>query len=158
MDPVVDTHDDGPLEAMPNAVQPTGAEADAFGTGLAPELFPDGAVEEAGAANPVPGQASAELVKQAGGEPDRADTQPDAFLNELPVPPPQFHHPSDGAAAGQENNGNDDDDEDMGDDLFGDAGDDDGNECVYTARCLPPPPPPPSLLIFPTSAVARFCR
>ncbi|GAA5957159.1 hypothetical protein JCM8115_003974 [Rhodotorula mucilaginosa] len=120
MDPIVDTHDEGPLQAMPNAVQPTGAEADAFGAQpgaleLAPELFPDAAVDEPAAANPFPGQAEADVVKHAGAqdlEPERADTQPD----ELPVPPPQFHHDDD------------DDDQDMGDDLFGDAGDDDDDE------------------------------
>ncbi|GAA5987362.1 hypothetical protein JCM10908_001927 [Rhodotorula pacifica] len=126
MDPIVDTHDEGPLESMPNAVQPTSLEADAFGTNLAPELFPDGAIEEPGAANPIPGQAAAELVQHAGIEPDRADTQPDALLNELPVPPPQFHH--EGDDNGGQPQGQEDEDEDMGDDLFGDAGDDDDED------------------------------
>ncbi|GAA5881574.1 hypothetical protein JCM3774_005354 [Rhodotorula dairenensis] len=131
MDPVVDTHDDGPLDPMPNAVQPTSAEADAYGTALAPELFPDAAAHEPAAANPIPGQAEADTVARAGVDPaDRADTQPDPFMNELPVPPPQFHHPGDNpAATGLDADGDDDDDdEDMGDDLFGDAGDDDDDE------------------------------
>ncbi|KWU43743.1 Leo1-domain-containing protein [Rhodotorula sp. JG-1b] len=135
MDPIVDTHDEGPLEAMPNAVQPTGAEANADTLphpppgALAPELFPDGAIDDPAAANPFPGQAEAEHVKHAGvEEPGRADTQPDPF-NELPVPPPQFHH-----------DGDDDDDQDMGDDLFGDAGDDDDDDDhqLAAARALEP--------------------
>ncbi|BGP49443.1 Paf1 complex component [Rhodotorula kratochvilovae] len=131
MDPAVDTGFDEGVNEETNAVNPTGAEAQAFGTGIPPELYPEGAPEEPAAANPIPGSDSAAVVRAgplaAIGLADLPANDDDA----LPTPPAHFH---DGHEAAQEGlqtmedplapvaGAPSDDDDDMGDDLFGEDG------------------------------------
>ncbi|BGP17505.1 hypothetical protein JCM10213_008239 [Rhodosporidiobolus nylandii] len=111
-----------------NPVPSTSAEADAFGPGIPPELFPDGApgtVE--GGENPVPGQAEGDRVKHAlEAMPVEQRTEQGGFDATLPDPP-----------AGMV----EDDGEDMaGDDLFGD---DDDDEPMQEAQPAAAPSPSP---------------
>lgn len=129
MDPAIDTGFDEGVQETPNAVNPTSLESDAYGSRMPPELYPAGAPEEPAAANQVPGQDAADVVAAAGADANAGVSQPDA-VDELPVPPKEF---TEAGGAGVDAM---DEDEDMGDDLFGDGGDEDEDE----DECVPFPP------------------
>ncbi|GAA6036689.1 hypothetical protein JCM8097_003429 [Rhodosporidiobolus ruineniae] len=126
-------HDSAALDDQSvNPVAPASAETEAFGAGLAPELFPEGVPGEqvggtfAGAGvDPVPGADAGDAVHHA--------FDPSGDFGELPIPPPipgDANEPvkeeargEDGGAQGQQPMDEDGADDD--DDLFGDGGDDD---------------------------------
>lgn len=134
MDPAVDTGFDEGVNEDPNAVNTSSLEAAAYGNRIPPELYPDGAPEDPAAANPVPGNDDADIVRAgplaANGLAHDPSPDPDA----LPVPPPQFQDAAkdaqDGAHEAAAAADDDDEDQDMGDDLFGEGNDDDDDECV----------------------------
>ncbi|GAA6049387.1 hypothetical protein JCM3770_007320 [Rhodotorula araucariae] len=142
MDPAFDAGFDDGINDDPNAVNPTGAEAIAFGTGIPPELYPDGAPDEPGAANALTGSDSAAVVRAgplaAAGlaHVEHHETAPDDVL---PTPPQHFQDASQVAQAGVHGvddplapvaGAPSDDDEDMGDDLFGDDGASDDDQAM----------------------------
>ncbi|GAA5827503.1 hypothetical protein JCM11251_003837 [Rhodosporidiobolus azoricus] len=104
-----------------NPVPNTSAEADAYGTDPAPELFPQG----------VPGTLESGIGLQGTEIPGHEAGEHVMGEDELPVPPPPVG--GDGAELQEQVTAekmDDDEDEDAGDDLFGDGGDDDDEDAA----------------------------
>ncbi|TNY24355.1 RNA polymerase-associated protein LEO1 [Rhodotorula diobovata] len=145
MDPAVDTGFDEGVNEDPNAVNTSSLEAATYGNRIPPELYPDGAPEDPAAANPVPGNDDADIVRAgplaANGLAHDPSPDPDA----LPVPPQQFQDAAKDAQEGAHEAAaaaDDDEDQDMGDDLFGEGGDDDDDEDMAAAGSAAASPQP----------------
>ncbi|GAA5974443.1 hypothetical protein JCM11641_003216 [Rhodosporidiobolus odoratus] len=124
-------HDSAALEATYiNPVASTSAEAEAYGQGVPPEMFPNGQPGTLeGGDNTFAGHDEAERVKHANdGMPQTAEAQPVPGDATLPEPPREIVERTEH------------EEQEAGDDLFGDDGDDDDAMQADSPR-LPTPPP-----------------